>query len=138
MIKSSALSNLLKKACENGIDAIFISKKSGDILCIEGNDIDPTFSDILSSMWVEYEPSEESPLKGEKLNYLLIENDDSNIIMTNIYNYIICMKSNKEMKLGMLKRHLETLTQNLNKMLEPFKDVFQKLNENNKKDDIDE
>ena len=48
------------------------------------------------------------------------------------------MKSNKEMKLGMLKRHLETLTQNLNKMLEPFKDVFQKLNENNKKDDIDE
>ena len=84
MIKYSALSNLLKKAIENGIDTIFISNKSGDILCIEGNDIDPTFSDILSSMWVEYEPSEESPLKGEKLNYLLIENDDSNIIMTNI------------------------------------------------------
>ena len=138
MIKSSALSNLLKKTCENGIEAIFISKKSGGILCIEGKDIDPTFSDILTSMWTEYEPTEESPLKGEKLNYLLIENDDSNIIMTNIYNYIICMKSNKDMKLGMLKRHLETLTQNLNKMLVPFKDVFEKLNENNKKEDVEE
>ena len=38
MIKYSALSNLLKKAIENGIDTIFISKKSGDILCIEGNE----------------------------------------------------------------------------------------------------
>ena len=37
MIKSTALSNLLKKAIENGIDTIFISTKSGDILCIEGN-----------------------------------------------------------------------------------------------------
>ena len=34
------------------------------------------------------------------------------------------MKSNKTMKLGMLKKHLEGLTQNLNKMLEPFKDII--------------
>ena len=53
MIKYSALSNLLKKAIENGIDTIFISKKSGDILCIEGNENNPTLNDILSSMWLE-------------------------------------------------------------------------------------
>ena len=130
MIKSSALSNLLKKAIDNGIDTVFISKKFGNILCIEGNDNNPLLNDVISSMWTEYEPTDESPLKDEKLKYLLIENDDSNVIMTNIYNYIICMKANKDMKLGMLKRHLESLTQNLNKMLIPFKDVLEKKDEN--------
>ena len=130
MIKSSALSNLLKKAIDNGIDTVFISKKFGNILCIEGNDNNPLLNDVISSMWTEYEPTDESPLKDEKLKYLLIENDDSNVIMTNIYNYIICMKANKDLKLGMLKKHLESLTQNLNKMLIPFKDVLEKKDEN--------
>ena len=130
MIKSSALSNLLKKAIDNGIDTVFISKKFGNILCIEGNYNNPLLNDVISSMWTEYEPTDESPLKDEKLKYLLIENDDSNVIMTNIYNYIICMKANKDLKLGMLKKHLESLTQNLNKMLIPFKDVLEKKEEN--------
>lgn len=130
MIKSSALSNLLKKAIDNGIDTVFISKKFGNILCIEGNDNNPLLNDVISSMWTEYEPTDESPLKDEKLKYLLIENDDSNVIMTNIYNYIICMKANKDLKIGMLKKHLESLTQNLNKMLIPFKEVLEKKDEN--------
>ena len=130
MIKSSALSNLLKKAIDNGIDTVFISKKFGNILCIEGNDNNPLLNDVISSMWTEYEPTDESPLKDEKLKYLLIENYDSNVIMTNIYNYIICMKANKDLKIGMLKKHLESLTQNLNKMLIPFKEVLEKKDEN--------
>ena len=130
MIKYSALSNLLKKAIENGIDTIFISKKSGDILCIEGNENNPTLNDVLSSMWLEYETLDDSSFKGEKLNYLLIENDDSNVIMTSIYNYIICMKSNKDMQIGMLKRHLESFTNNFKKFLEPFKDILENNEEN--------
>ncbi len=130
MIKYSALSNLLKKAIENGIDTIFISTKSGDILCIEGNDNNPTFKDVILSMWIEYGPTEESPFKGEKLNYIIIENEDSNTIMTSIYNYIICMKSNKDMQIGMLKRHLESFTNNFKKFLEPFKDILENNEEN--------
>ena len=132
MIKYSALSNLLKKAIENGIDTIFISNKSGDILCIEGNENNPTLNDILSSMWLEYETLDDSSFKGEKLNYLLIENNDSNVIMTSIYNYIICMKSNKDMQIGMLKRHLESFKNNFEKFLEPFKDILG-INEENVK-----
>ena len=135
MIKSSALTNLLKKAIENGIDTIFICNKSGDLLCIEGNENNPTLNDVISSMWMGYESNNDSPLKDEKLKYLLIENEDSNVIMTNIYDYIICMKSNKDMKLGMLKRHLESLTDNLNKLMTPFKDVLEKREENIKNED---
>ena len=130
MIKYSALSNLLKKAIENGIDTIFISKKSGDILCIEGNENNPTLNDVLSSMWLEYESLDDSSFKGEKLNFLLIENNDSNVIMTSIYNYIICMKSNKDMQIGMLKRHLGSFTNNFKKFLEPFKDILENNEEN--------
>ena len=130
MIKYSALSNLLKKAIENGIDTIFISKKSGDILCIEGNENNPTLNDVLSSMWLEYESLDDSSFKGEKLNFLLIENNGSNVIMTSIYNYIICMKSNKDMQIGMLKRHLGSFTNNFKKFLEPFKDILGNNEEN--------
>ena len=135
MIKSSALSLLLKKAIENGIDSVFISTKSGDILCMEGNENNPTLNGVISSMWSGYEQTDDFSLKGEKLKYLFIENDDSNVIMTNLYEYIICLKSNKDMKLGMLKRHLESLTNNFKKMLIPFKDILEKKEEIIKNED---
>ncbi len=129
MIKSSALSSLLKKVINNGVETVFISRISGEILCIEGKESSQTLSDIISSMWIEYYQIGETSLKDEKLNYLLIENEDSYIITTNLYSYIVCMKANKNMKLGMVKKHLEGLTQNLNKMLEPFKDIILKKEE---------
>ena len=135
MIKSSALSLLLKKAIENGIDSVFLITKSGDILCMEGNENNPTLNGVISSMWSGYEQTDDFPLKGEKLKYLFIENDDSNVIMTNLYEYIICLKSNKDMKLGMLKRHLESLTNNFKKMLIPFKDILEKKEEIIKNED---
>jgi hypothetical protein len=39
------------------------------------------------------------------------------------------MKANKNIKLGLLKKHLEGMTNNLNKMLEPFKDIILKKDE---------
>ena len=136
MIKSSALSALLKKVINNGIETVFISRVSGEILCIEGKDSNQTLSDIISSMWIEYYQIGETSLKDEKLNYLLIENDDSYVMTTHLYTYIVCMKASKNIKLGMLKKHLEGLTHNLNKMLEPFKEIILKkedeLNNENK------
>ena len=126
MIKSSALSALLKKVISNGIETVFISKLSGEILCIEGKESSQTLADLISSMWFEYYQIGENSLKEEKLNFLLIENEDSNIMTTNLYSYIVCMKANKNIKLGMLRKNLESLTQNLNKMLEPFKDIILK------------
>ena len=83
MIKSSALTSLLKKVISNGIETVFISRISGEILCIEGKESNQTLSDIISSMWIEYYQIGEASLKDEKLNYLLIENEDSYIITTN-------------------------------------------------------
>ena len=133
MIKSSALSSLLKKVINNGVETVFISRISGEILCIEGKESSQTLSDIISSMWIECYQIGKSSLKNEKLNALLIENEDSYIITTNLYSYIVCMKANKNMKLGMVKKHLEGLTQNLNKMLEPFKDIILKKENNEDK-----
>ena len=126
MIRSAALSDLLKKVISNGIDTVFISRTSGEILCIEGKESNQTLADLISSMWIEYSQIGESSFKEEKLNYLIIENDNSNLITTNLYDYIICMKANADMKLGLIKKNLEGLAQNLNKMFEPIKDIINK------------
>ena len=131
MIKSTALSDLLKKVISNGIETVFISRISGEILCIEGKESNQTLADLISSMWIEYYQIGEASLKEEKLNCLLIENDNSYIMTTNLYSFIVCMKSSKDVKLGMLKKNLEGLTQNLIKMLEPFKDIILKKEELN-------
>ena len=133
MIKFSALSELLKKVISNGIETVFISKITGEILCVEGKESNQTLSDLISSMWIEYYQIGEASLKEEKLNCLLIENDNSYIITTNLYSYIVCMKSNKNIKLGMLRKNLESLTHNLNNMLEPFKDIILKKENNEDK-----
>ena len=124
MIRSAALSDLLKKVISNGIETVFISRISGEILCIEGKESNQTIADLISSMWNEYYQIGESPLNEEKLNYLIIENDNSNIITTSLFEYIISMKANSNMKLGMVKKNLERLTQNLNKIFEPVKDMI--------------
>ena len=132
MIRSSALSDLLKKVISNGIETVFICRISGEILCMEGKDSDQTLADLISSMWLEYYQLGESTLSEEKMKFLIIENDNSHIITTNLYNYIVCMKANTSMKLGLLKKNLEGLTQNLNKMLEPIKNIIIKNEEMNK------
>ena len=134
MIKSTALSDLLKKVISNGIETVFISRISGEILCIEGKESNQTLADLISSMWIEYYQIGEASLKEEKLNCLLIENDNSYIMTTNLYSFIVCMKSSKNVKLGMLKKNLEGLTKNLIKMLEPFKDIILKKEELNNED----
>ena len=132
MIRSSALSDLLKKVISNGIETVFICRITGEILCMEGKDSDQNLADLISSMWIEYYQIGESTLKDEKMKFLLIENDNSHIITTNLYNYIVCMKANTSMKLGLLKKNLEGLAQNLNKMLEPIKNIIIKNEEINK------
>ena len=132
MIRSSALSDLLKHVISNGLETVFICRISGEILCMEGKDSDQTLADLISSMWIEYYQIGESTLSEEKMKFLIIENDNSHLITTNLYNYIVCMKANQSMKLGMLKKNLEGLTQNLNKMLEPIKNIIIKNEEMNK------
>ena len=131
MIRSSALSDLLKKVISNGIETVFICRLSGEILCIEGKDSSQALADLNSSMWSEYYQIGLSNLKEDKMKFLLIENNDSHIITTNLYDYIICMKANTDMKLGMLKKNIEGLAQNLNKMLEPIKNIIVKNDEIN-------
>ena len=85
MIKASALSELLKKVIRNGIDIVLISNTTGEILCMESNHPNEIITDDISSIWIEYENVGNQ--LGEKLNYLLIENEDGNIMTTNIYGY---------------------------------------------------
>ena len=124
MINPTALSDLFKKAINKGIETIFISTLSGGILCIEGKELNKTILDILSAMCIEYYQVEETYLNQDKLNYLLIENDTSNVLTSNLYGYIITIIANKKLKLGLLKYHLENIVNFLSITLDPYKDVL--------------
>jgi hypothetical protein len=63
-------------------------------------------------------------LKEEKLNYLLIETEDSYFIATHLYGYIITIKSNTSNNLGMLKIHLEAIAKYLHEKFAEFKNIL--------------
>ena len=96
---------------------------------MEGKDINKTILDILPSIWIEYYEVEETYFNQDKLNYILIENDTSNILLSNLYGYIITVIAEKNMKLGMLKYHLENIVNFLTQTLEPYKDVISSKND---------
>ena len=124
MINPSKLNDLLQKAIDNNIETIFIHTLSGGILCMKGEKVHQTILDILPSMWIEYYQVEETSLSNEKLNYLLVENENLNILSSNLYGYLITVIAKKTMKLGMLKFHLENIVNVLNDIFKPYKDVI--------------
>ena len=86
-----------------------------------------TITDVISSIWTDYMATGEECLKEEKLNYLMIENEDSFIVATHLFGYIVTMKtSSSNMSLGMLKIHLESLVRFLH---DKFSDISQILSE---------
>jgi predicted regulator of Ras-like GTPase activity (Roadblock/LC7/MglB family) len=94
---------------------------------MESNHPNEIITDDISSIWIEYE-NVGNELE-EKLNYLLIENEDGNIMTTNIYGYILTMKAGNNIKLGTLKKHLESLAEYLNNVFKPFKEIIEKREE---------
>lgn len=125
MIQASKLSELFRNATDNGIDFVFFKDLTGDILWMEGKDTNKILTDVLSSMWMQYKEVQDKFIK-ENLTYMIIENDDSNIIATSIYNYILVMKANNNsMQLGELKLHLSSLAETLSKTFDQFKDIME-------------
>ena len=128
MINSQALRELLKKVTQNSIDTVFICNTTGEILCLEGKDTNQTISDIISNMWTEYGIVSEELFKDEKMNYLLIENSDSNLVSGCLFGYLITMKAGLDVELGMIQRHLDALIKNLKEVLEPYKEILERRN----------
>jgi hypothetical protein len=76
-------------------------------------------------MWTEYSANGEECFKQEKLNYLIIENEDSFIVSTHLYGYVVTMKASKKTNLGMIKIHLETLVKFLHEKFSEFSHILE-------------
>ena len=103
MIKFSALSALLKQAVAQGThDSRYCLINVGGVL----------------SNWFCDSQRKEIEVFG---NW---EWNSNIIIATNIYSYIICLKGKPTWKLGMMKVHLNALSEFINKALEPYKELL--------------
>jgi hypothetical protein len=101
-----------------------ISDISGEILAKEGTETTTTITDVISSIWTDYNEIGSQILKDERLNYLIIENEDSYLIATHLYGYIVCLKADIKQNLGMLKIQLEAIVKFLYEKFGEFKDII--------------
>jgi len=120
MIKAKALKELLKKTLKNGVDLVFICNHSGGILAKEGIDSGSTITDVVSTIWTDYDAVGDGFLKKETLNFLILENEDSFIVATHLFGFIVCMKARNNANLGLVKIHLEGLTKFLHSKLKDY------------------
>jgi hypothetical protein len=61
------------------------------------------------------------------LNNLILENEDSYIISTHLYSYIVTIQSRKT-NIGMLKIHLEAVVKLLQEKFADFKELIEDRN----------
>jgi hypothetical protein len=80
--------------------------------------------DVLSTIWGEYSHIGEELLKAQNMNYLIIENDESYIINTHVFEYLVGIKSNKNVNLGQLKIQMEALVKVLSISFSDFKHLL--------------
>ena len=59
-----------------------------------------------------------------KLNYLIVENEDSFVISSHLYGYIATIKCQLSTNLGMAKLHLETIIKFLYDKFKDFKSII--------------
>ena len=102
---------------------------SGEILAKEGIDNTSTISDIVSSIWTDYNEIGTQIFNNEKLKYLIIQNEDHHIIATHLFSYIIAIKASNDANLGLIKNHLETIAKFLHEKLSSFENILNDRNE---------
>jgi hypothetical protein len=78
----------------------------------------------VSTIWTDYSGVGEACLNDQTLNYLIIENEDSFIIATHLFGYIVCMKAKSSANLGLVKLHLEGMTKFLKESCKNFSDLM--------------
>mmetsp|Transcript_38479 Transcript_38479/g.39909 ORF Transcript_38479/g.39909 Transcript_38479/m.39909 type:complete len:135 (-) Transcript_38479:33-437(-) len=124
MINSTALSDLLKKITNSKVcSTVFICNLSGEILSKEGL-IDNALTDVVSTIWSEYNEIGSSVLNEKSMNFMIIESDSSYIISTHLYGYIIVFKAASTSCLGLMKAYIQQLSKILYEMFAPFENVI--------------
>lgn len=103
---------------------ISICNHSGGILAKEGYDNGTTITDVISTIWTDYNGVGEACLNSQSLNYLIIENEDSFIIATHLYGYIVCMKAKGSANLGLVKLNLDGMTVFLRESCKSFSELM--------------
>ncbi len=85
-----------------------------------------TITDVCSTIWTDYKNMGESVFKKDKLklNYLIVENEDSFIISTHLYGYIATIMCPVSTNLGMAKLHLESIVKFLYDKFKIFSNVI--------------
>ena len=104
---------------------VSISDSSGEILAKEGLENTNTISDIISSIWTDYNEIGDQIFKKEKLSYLTLENEDSIVIATDLFGYVVAVKTQNNANIGFVKVHLEAVVKSLTAKFKNFREIIE-------------
>lgn len=131
MINTQNLSSLLKEYLKlNTCKSIFISNLNGEILSKEGLS-NTVMTDIVSTIWTEYNEIGSSILFNSKLKTMIIETETLNILSSPLYGYIIVLISDKSIGLSVMKTGLDSISRILQERFSLFANIISDEQEEN-------
>lgn len=105
LLKPKSLNNVLAQANTGGVRCTILLNLEGSLLAHAGSSTTEaiTIAALASTIWKNYQRYGNSALHEDKLKTAVIQSQDSNLIVQNLSNVLLCICANHGVPLGMLK-----------------------------------
>eukprot|EP00003_Mantamonas_plastica_P032539 TRINITY_DN888_c0_g1_i1.p1 TRINITY_DN888_c0_g1~~TRINITY_DN888_c0_g1_i1.p1 ORF type:complete len:115 (+),score=43.45 TRINITY_DN888_c0_g1_i1:127-471(+) len=91
----------------------------GSVVASSGDkSMNKTVGAITSNIWSVYVNSGEQDMDDQVLDFLLIENEEGRLAVTQVTDLILCVFGGKDCEMGLLKQKMDTLSEYLSPQLE--------------------
>jgi len=124
MLKPRVLTEVLAQVTNDGVESSFLFKLDGTLIahyCLNSSPTDPRIgSAIASNIWSLYHKNGRGCLDEDRLQMVIMENQDGRVVMKLINNLILCLCSKASVEIGMLVKKCDALVDYLE---EPMKKV---------------
>ncbi|CAG9801530.1 unnamed protein product [Chironomus riparius] len=114
MLKPKVLTNVLSQANTGGVENTLLLNNDGALLAFSGfhNKDARITSAIASNVWSAYEKHGHNSFREDPLQFLIINCEGGNVIVTQVANLLLCLYANTD-NLGILKTKISKLKEKL-------------------------
>jgi predicted regulator of Ras-like GTPase activity (Roadblock/LC7/MglB family) len=119
LLKPKSLNNVLAQANTGGVSCTILLNLEGSLLAHAGSSTTEaiTIAALASTIWKNYQRYGNSALHEDKLKTAVIQSQDSNLIVQNLSNVLLCICADQCVPLGMLKCKAKSICDHLEEPL---------------------